>query len=218
MIRDLLHNENGMMLIARIFVLLVCFPVHECAHAWTADRLGDPTGRRAGRITLNPFRHLDYMGTVFILLAGVGYAKPVPVNIRNFRRRKQDFALTALAGPLSNLLMAALFLLLIRLLWHNAPISGEYAQLTLRLLTYAAYINTSLAVFNLLPIPPLDGSRVLTAFLPDGAYYGILRRERYIMGILLIGMTCLSRMGYSPVGSMTRGAFDLLYRLIVLRG
>ena len=218
MIRDLLHNENGMMLIARIFVLLVCFPVHECAHAWTADRLGDPTGRRAGRITLNPFRHLDYMGTVFILLAGVGYAKPVPVNIRNFRRRKQDFALTALAGPLSNLLMAALFLLLIRMLWHNAPISGEYAQLTLRLLTYAAYINTSLAVFNLLPIPPLDGSRVLTAFLPDGAYYGILRRERYIMGILLIGLTCLSRMGYSPVGTMTRGAFDLLYRLIVLRG
>lgn len=217
MIRDILHNENGMMLIARIIVLLVCFPVHECAHAWMADKLGDRTGRNAGRITLNPFRHLDYMGTVFILLAGVGYAKPVPVNIRNFRHRKRDFALTALAGPVSNLLMAALFLLFIRFLPIRS-FSPEYGQLALRLLTYAAYINTSLAVFNLLPIPPLDGSRVLTAFLPDGAYYGILRRERYIMGILLIGLTCLSRMGYSPVGYMTRGAFDFLYRLIVLRG
>lgn len=218
MIRDLLHNENGMMLLARIFVLLVCFPVHECAHAWMADKLGDRTGRTAGRISLNPFRHLDYMGSVFILLAGVGYAKPVPVNIRNFRHRKRDFALTALAGPVSNLLMAALFLLLIRMLLRNFPVSGEYAeyeQLALHLLTYAAYINTSLAVFNLLPVPPLDGSRVLTAFLPDGAYYGILRNERYVMGILLIGMTVLGRMGYSPVGYMTRGVFDLLYRIMV---
>jgi Zn-dependent protease len=97
---------------ARVFVILCCFPIHECAHAWTADRLGDPTARTRGRISLNPFRHLDFMGTVFILLMGVGYAKPVPVNINNFRHKKRDFALTSLAGPISNLLMTVLFLML----------------------------------------------------------------------------------------------------------
>ena len=177
MIENILRNQNALMLITRVFVLLVCFPVHECAHAWTADRLGDSTGRQRGRISLNPFRHLDYMGTISILLIGVGYAKPVPVNTGRVRHRKRDYALTALAGLVSNLLMAVVFLLILRAIAFSSMLE-DYKQLTIGLLTYAAYINVSLAVFNLLPIPPLDGSRVITALLPDHAYDNILRNER----------------------------------------
>ena len=201
------------MLIVRVFILLVCFPVHECAHAWMADKLGDSTGRIKGRITLNPLKHLDYMGTIFILLAGVGYAKPVPVRINNFRHRKRDFAITAAAGPVSNLLMALLFLLLGRVLL-SFRMEADYQLLAGRLLSYAAYINVSLAVFNLIPIPPLDGSRVVMAFLPDGAYDTVLRKQRYTMGILLIALMGLSRLGYSPVGFLTEKVYSLLWNVI----
>ena len=211
---NLLRNQNALTLLTRVFVLLVCFPVHECAHAWVADRLGDSTGRKKGRITLNPFRHLDYMGTISIILIGVGYAKPVPVNINKFRHRKRDFALTALAGPVSNLLMAVLFLFVIRAAGYM-HIPADYLQLITRLLTYATYINISLVVFNLLPIPPLDGSRVATALLPDHAYDNVLRKERYAMGILLIAIMALSRMGYSPIGFLTDKVFRFLYGFIV---
>ena len=214
MLDNILNNQNALMLIARIFVILVCFPVHECAHAWVADRLGDSTGRQKGRISLNPFRHLDYIGTISILLIGVGYAKPVPVNINRFRHRKRDFALTALAGPVSNLVMTVLFLFIIKAILL-LPIPAEYLQLASRLLTYAAYINVSLSVFNLLPIPPLDGSRVVTALLPDNAYNNVLRKERYAMGILLIAIIAFSRMGYSPIGFLTDNVFHFLYSLIV---
>lgn len=213
MANRILNNQNALMLIARVFVLLVCFPVHECAHAWTADRLGDSTGRQMGRITLNPFKHLDYLGTISILLIGVGYAKPVPVNINNFKNRKRDFAITALAGPLSNLIMALLFLALTRAVPYMR-ISPENAQLARLLLTNAAYINVSLAVFNLIPIPPLDGSRVLTALLPDRAYDGMLRKERYTMGILLIAVMFLNRLGYSPISFLTEKVFRALSSLV----
>ena len=215
MIENILRNQNALMLITRVFVLLVCFPVHECAHAWTADRLGDSTGRQRGRISLNPFRHLDYMGTISILLIGVGYAKPVPVNTGRFRNRKRDYALTALAGPVSNLLMAVVFLLILRAIGFSS-MPEDYKQLTMRLLTYAAYINVSLAVFNLLPIPPLDGSRVITALLPDHAYDNILRSERYAMGILLIAIMALSRMGFSPISFLTGRVFYFLYKWIAI--
>jgi len=215
MLDNILRNQNALMLIVRIFVLLVCFPVHECAHAWVADRLGDSTGREMGRITLNPFRHLDYMGTIFILLIGVGYAKPVPVNISRFRHRKREFALTALAGPVSNLMMTVLFLFIIKAL-PLLSIPAEYLQLATRMLTYAAYINVSLAVFNLLPIPPLDGSRVVMALLPDNAYNNVLRKERYVMGIVLIAIMAFNRMGYSPIGFLSNRVFHFLYSVIVI--
>lgn len=215
MVENILRNQNALMLITRVFVLLVCFPVHECAHAWAADRLGDSTGRQRGRISLNPFRHLDYLGSISILLIGVGYAKPVPVNINRFRHRKRDFALTALAGPVSNLLMAVIFLFILRAAGF-AYIPAEYRQLAIRLLTYAAYINISLAVFNLLPIPPLDGSRVITALLPDHAYDNVLRKERYAMGILLIAIMAFSRMGFSPISFLTERVFNFLYELVVI--
>ena len=202
------------MILTRIFVLLVCFPIHECAHAWTSDRLGDHTARLKGRISLNPFKHLDYMGSVFILLMGVGYAKPVPVNINAFRHKKRDYALTSLAGPVSNLLMAILFLFGIRCFIQSVSSSGT-VELLFRLLYQTAYINVSLAVFNLIPIPPLDGSRVLMAVLPDRIYHGVLRQERTIMGMLLICLMVLGRMGISPIGTVSQNVFRFLYRMII---
>ncbi len=203
------------MLLARIFILFVCFPLHESAHAWTADRLGDHTGRQQGRITLNPLKHLDLWGTLTIFLFGVGFAKPVPVNINNFKNKKLDFAITALAGPISNLLMALILLLLLRI---AGPAIGntENGAMLFQFLLYASFINVSLAVFNLIPIPPLDGSRVLTAILPDQLYDKVLQYERYSMMILFVGLMLLSRMGISPVGALAGRVFEWMYRLVLL--
>ncbi len=210
-------GSGGLMLVcAKLIVLFICFPAHECAHAWTADRLGDPTARKAGRITLNPLKHLDPMGTIMIILCGVGYAKPVPVRIEHFKNPKRDFALTAIAGPISNLIMAILFLLLIRILSGVMGVS-ETRTMVLNVLVYAVYINISLAIFNLIPIPPLDGSRVVTAFLPDGAYRKMLHYERYMMIGLLVLIFILNRAGYSPIGFLSEKVFRFLYGIIVGR-
>ena len=209
-----LTSPDMIQLGAKLIVLLLCFPIHECAHAWMADKLGDPTGRNRGRITLNPLKHLDLWGTVTIFLFGFGYAKPVPVTISNFRHRKRDFALTAIAGPVSNLLMAVLLLVLMKFL-PGITGGGQMGNIVMNILIYAAYINISLAVFNLIPIPPLDGSRVLTAVLPDGAYNTVLKYERYMMIALLLVIFMLGRMGYSPIGALAGRIFRFLYGVIV---
>lgn len=172
---------------SEIFILFTSFPVHECAHAWAAHKLGDDTARLQGRLTLSPMKHLDPIGTLMILFLGVGYAKPVPVNIRNFKNRKRDFALTSLAGPVSNLLMAFAFFVIsdIFLLFRTEP-----TNILCNFFYYVGYINVCLAIFNLIPVPPLDGSRIATAILPDKYYYTIMRYERYIMiGLFVLIMT-----------------------------
>ncbi len=183
-----------------IFVML---PFHEFAHAFVATKLGDNTARWNGRLTLNPLRHLDVLGTVMLVLVGFGYAKPVPVNPFNFRKPKRDMMLTALAGPLSNILLAVVSVGLFRLLMLFTGVSiytegttlyisgndlmcniAEYAYIIF--IDVFASINVGLAAFNLLPIPPLDGSRIFGAILPDKWVYTMERYQTYISCGMLI--------------------------------
>ena len=170
-------------LFASVFVVFCTMPVHECAHAFVANKLGDGTARLSGRMTLNPMKHIDPIGALMIILVGFGYAKPVPVNPRNFKNPKTGMALTALAGPVSNLLMAAIFILLKNIV-GVLPAANVLATALYLFFTYAAIINIGLAVFNLIPIPPLDGSRVLQLLIPSKYYYKFLQYERYIVLIV----------------------------------
>ena len=216
MLLNLLRNGFSLEMIvgvcSSIFVVFCTLPIHEFAHAVTADKLGDPTPRRQGRLTLNPLAHLDLWGCLLILLVGFGYAKPVPVNMRNFKNPKAGMAIVALAGPLSNLIMAFLFLVLrvVAILF----VTGDFSQVLQFFFYYAAYINISLAVFNILPIPPLDGSRIATALLPNNVYYKIMQYERYIM-IALFVLLLTGVLG-TPLSMLSGALLNALNRLAVL--
>lgn len=170
---------------------LLCITVHESAHGLIAAALGDPTAKRAGRISLNPFQHVDFLGLVMLAVAHVGWAKPVPVDMRNFKNPKAGMALTALAGPVSNLLFG--FLALCGYYFCLRYGQGEAAVYLGLFLQDLAVINCGLAVFNVIPISPLDGSKVLFAFLPQRAYSWLMRYERYgmLLLILLVVLGCL---------------------------
>ena len=148
-------------------IIFIVLPIHELAHAWAAHLLGDDTARWQGRLKFNPLRHLDLFGTIMLVLFGVGYAKPVPVNPYNFRNRKRDMALTALAGPLSNIVLAVIAVAIFRVCVFFVTDTALLSYLYLILIDVFASVNIGLAVFNLLPIPPLDGSRIFGFFLPD---------------------------------------------------
>ncbi len=194
-------------------VLLLAFSVHESAHGYVAYRLGDPTARSLGRLTLNPIKHIDPIGFICMMLFHVGWAKPVPINTRYFKNPKRDMALTGAAGPLSNLALALIHLLTLRIvmffvepafyaeagetIWGMATTitaGGSYkASLgftAVSLLVYLLYLgiimNVSLAIFNLIPIPPFDGSRIFYAFLPTRIYFAVMKYERIIMLVMLV--------------------------------
>ncbi|MCA9866874.1 MAG: site-2 protease family protein [Anaerolineales bacterium] len=177
-------------IIARIIVLLVAFTIHELAHAVTADYLGDPTPRRMGRITLNPLKHLDPFGTIMLIIAGFGWAKPVMVNPMNMRGNpRTSMAIVAIAGPLSNLVMAAIAAVFFRagLVDTNSLFLGNASSLSLaNLLIQFLYINLALAFFNLIPVPPLDGSKILFAILPPELGYRLRPLEQYGFMILFL--------------------------------
>ena len=153
-------------------IILVSLTIHEAAHAWTADRLGDPTARMLGRVSLNPIVHIDPIGTILLPLVAaisglpiIGWAKPVPVNISRLRHHRRDFMLVAAAGPASNLAQAAIVALAVRLLAGADADRG----LLMAILVAAVQINLLLAFFNLVPVPPLDGGNVLAGLLPESA-------------------------------------------------
>jgi Zn-dependent protease len=187
MIDDLLHDPAGALqrLILMVPALLLAVTIHEVAHGWVADRLGDPTARLAGRLTLNPLPHIDPFGALAFVLAGFGWAKPVPVNGRNLRRPLRDMALVAAAGPLSNFLVAFVglvaFALVPRLVgapFVAVPLAG--------ILRYVYTFNLGLAIFNLIPLPPLDGGHFLPYFFPRASWPLLARLEQYGPLILLL--------------------------------
>lgn len=176
-------------LVSFLPVLLLALTLHEFAHAWTAVCFGDPTPRRAGRLTLNPLRHLDPLGTLFMFVAHFGWAKPVPINPANFTHPRADLWVS-LAGIIANLLQAVLYALAWHLLWHFFPLA--LGLVLRRFLLLGILLNLSLALFNLLPIFPLDGSHVAKNLLPrPQAYRFSVFSERYgaaiLFGLLLIG-------------------------------
>ena len=176
-------------IIARIIVLLIAFTVHELAHAVTADYLGDPTPRRMGRITLNPLKHLDPFGTIMLIIAGFGWAKPVMVNPMNMRGNpRTSMAIVAIAGPLSNFVMAGIAAIFFRtgLVDINLLMAGAGTLSLTNLLFQFLYINLALAFFNLLPVPPLDGSKILYAILPAEMVYRLRPLEQYGFMILFL--------------------------------
>lgn len=167
---------------------ILCISFHEMGHGVAAWLLGDETARREGRVSMNPLHHVDPLGLILLITAGFGWAKPVPVNSRHFRHPKSGMAVTALAGPLSNFLMGAVALAGASLLYHFAMKQLITTQLYyfFALLVQIAVLSVGLGMFNLIPFPPLDGSKILFSLLPDQIYYFILRYERYLMGVLFL--------------------------------
>ena len=193
-----LFDLNISALIISLFgvAVLLILTVHEYAHGYTAYKLGDPTARSLGRLSLNPIKHLDPLGALCMVLFHFGWAKPVPINPRNFKNPRRDFAITALAGPLINIFIGIAVLVNFSVfVWFRETGIYEYIPLfksmtdqTYRMISTLAYgaryYNILLAVFNLLPIPPLDGSRILWSFLPSKAYFGVMKYEKIIMFIV----------------------------------
>lgn len=179
-------------LLSTLAVIFITMPIHECAHGFVSAKLGDPTPKWQGRLTLNPMAHIDKRGALFILLFGIGWAKPVQVNARYYKNPKMGMALVALAGPAANLILSFFVLILYNFfLIFNFSVTFFIA----RFLFYIAYISVYLAVFNLIPIPPFDGSRILFTFLPQKYYFKIMQYERYIFVGLMALFLVDSRTG-----------------------
>ena len=200
---------------------LLCITLHELSHGLVAYALGDDTAKRAGRLTLNPLKHLDPMGLLMMVIFRFGYAKPVPVDMRKFRDPKRGMAITALAGPVSNVLITLVFLFLYGLLMpllYRSKVGGYGLEMIL----ITAQMSLALAIFNLIPIPPLDGSKVLFSLLPDSAYMTLMRYERYgtILMIALVMFGALNGFLSRAIGAgmdwlwpVAEGAFRLGLRL-----
>ena len=200
-------------MVLHLAAVLLCLTVHETCHGLAAYALGDPTARRAHRLSLNPLRHIDWFGLLMMFAAGFGWAKPVPVNPNYFKKPKQGMALTALAGPVSNFLLALLTLLAARIFCDVAAYS-ETNQRILDFLLMVAVLSIGLGLFNLVPIPPLDGSKVLFAVLPDRAYDWLMRNERY--GMLLLFALVFFDVGSNALSKTIQWVFDLFCRMVGL--
>lgn len=192
-------------MLLRIVPALLCITIHELCHGYVAYCLGDDTAKRAGRLTFNPLRHIDVMGLLMMVVFRFGWAKPVPVDMRRLRRPKQHMALVALAGPVSNLLLAVVTLFLYGLLLlplGDQRVGGAVLDMILSM----AHLSVALAVFNIIPIPPLDGSKVLFSLLRDSTYLKLMRYERY-GSILLLVLVVTGLLG-EPLHIATGWVFD----------
>ena len=188
-----------------IIPALICITLHELSHGFVAYKLGDTTAKDAGRLTLNPIRHLDIMGILMMVVFHFGWAKPVPVNMYRFKNPKQGMAITAVAGPLANVVITIVFLFLYGLLFRSL---GEHNNL-LEMIYLTAYLSSAFAIFNIIPISPLDGSKVLFSVLPSERYDQLMRYERYGMILLLVLVS--SGIFGRPLSTATNWAFDKLF-------
>ena len=208
---------DGDTILARIIVLIVAVTIHEFAHAWSAYQLGDPTAARLGRITLNPVAHFDPIGFIGMMMIAIGWpafgwGKPVPVNPNLVRGHKSGMAITAAAGPLSNVILATVVVIPIR--FGGIEPTGFVATLV----TQWVFINLLLAAFNMIPIPPLDGSKILAGFLPNFWYPYFARMEQYAFAALLLLIILnrqFARGGRDIISTMYFPVFDLLRSTIV---
>lgn len=197
--------------VVRVLAVLLCLTVHEVCHGLAALALGDPTAKSMHRLSLNPLRHIDWFGLIMMFAAGFGWAKAVPVNPRYFKKPKQGMALTALAGPVSNFLLAIFVIGISKAIYLYAP----YNAMTDSVFTFCLYtvapLSVGLGLFNLLPFPPLDGSKVAAVLLPDRIYFWLMRYERY--GILVL--LALSWLGVTGnlIGNVIFGAYSALFNL-----
>lgn len=212
-----------MNVLASIVVVFTALPIHEVAHGFIASKLGDPTAKNLGRLSLNPLAHFDPIGTTMLLLFGYGWAKPVPVNPYYFKNRKNGMALTALAGPMANILLAAVCLLLSKTVYYFAPVNDFFSVLS-QVLSIIININITLAAFNLIPIPPLDGSKIIGFFLPMHIYYRMENwfaryQQMFLYGLMAV-LFILPRLGgafsmigniiYVPMGWITDGIYFVI--------
>lgn len=199
-------------MVLRLVSVFLCLTVHETCHGLAALALGDPTAKRARRLSLNPLRHIDWFGLLMMITVGFGWAKPVPVNPNYFRKPKQGMAVTALAGPVSNLLLAVLFLGIGKVIYLYAPYSAGMNVIFEWCLFTVAPMSVGMGLFNLIPIPPLDGSKVLFSLLPDRAYNTMLRYERY--GMLLLWAVVLLGVGDRWMSAAIQWTYELFCRVV----
>ncbi len=170
-------------------VLVLALSFHEFSHAYVAHRLGDDTAKNSGRLTLNPLKHLDPLGSIMMLVARIGWAKPVPVNQMNFKDPKQDMVKVGIAGPLMNLLLAfaTAFPIQVMAAYYSTRIPSGFVMVIFDFFVLFFTVNLYLAVFNLLPVPPLDGSRIFYGILPERFYFQVMRYEKYVaFGLILL--------------------------------
>ncbi len=210
---DVMRNLDWSVLtnmLLRAVPALICITLHELSHGYVAYRLGDNTAKNMGRLTLNPIKHLDIVGLIMMIAFNFGWAKPVPVDMRNFKSPKRDMAITALAGPVSNVLICCVVLFIYGLIFLPCKIADTmFADSILTLVYVTAYLSIAFAVFNIIPIPPLDGSKVLFSLMSDRSYMKLMRYERYGMIVLLL-LVATNVLG-NPLTVATDFVFEKLF-------